>query len=300
MKQIETLELVTQSKVPTLFDPALLYENPFLGKINLSDCSYLGIKDKTNPNPCKRKLKNLITGQDALAIDQHLHNSLRGMCMHSHYPCPGAQMVFLNSDERIAVFEGLTDNNIYQVCFSLSCYILEYLSGDTGNDLTFILMFKELRRWTKGSFRKHFWKFLKNISQLQDKYYPYAKGYSPVLKDKNFSFSFGEVANYIAAFFADSPRVTRRFAYTALIFNPHDQFNKLKESGKFVSFQKSVDIKDHRLQGSNNESLTDFGEQSEWPQYDSIDGSSGCPINNFVKTNKLFSFLNQPPLKSLL
>jgi FPC/CPF motif-containing protein YcgG len=52
-----------------------------------------------------------------------------------------------------------------------------------------------------------------------------------------------------------------------LVFNRHEQFEKLRSDGKWKRMQKSIRKRDRALQGSVNPMLDDFGEASEARQY---------------------------------
>jgi FPC/CPF motif-containing protein YcgG len=71
---------------------------------------------------------------------------------------------------------------------------------------------------------------------------------------------------------ANSSRDARRFPWPTLIFNPHEQFERLRSDGKWKHMQETIRQRDVQLQGSINPMLSDFGEQSEARQY------SGRPV----------------------
>ncbi|HXH73650.1 MAG TPA: guanitoxin biosynthesis heme-dependent pre-guanitoxin N-hydroxylase GntA [Bacteriovoracaceae bacterium] len=116
-------------------------------------------------------------------------------------------------------------------------------------------------------FEKAFWKFLSDVNQ-EDKF-----DYSPDPRvsadplDSNFSFSIKSEAFFILALHPESPRWARRFKYPAIIFNPHQQFERLRTKGVFSKVRDIIRFKDKLLQGDINPMLNDFGEISEVFQY---------------------------------
>lgn len=66
-----------------------------------------------------------------------------------------------------------------------------------------------------------------------------------------------------------------------LVFNFHDQFECLRESGKYDGMQKVIRQRDMVLQGSINPVLDQFGLQSEARQYSGkpVDESWRCPFH---------------------
>jgi uncharacterized protein len=95
----------------------------------------------------------------------------------------------------------------------------------------------------------------------------------------NFSFSMKEEAFYLIGLHPGSSRKARRFKYPALVFNPHDQFQKLRQLEKYSSIKDTVRKRDKAFSGSINPMLADFGESSEAFQYSgrAYDKEWKCP-----------------------
>ena len=95
-----------------------------------------------------------------------------------------------------------------------------------------------------------------------------------------FSFSIKEEAFYIIGLHPASSRLARKFKYPTLVFNPHDQFEKLKETRKYDMMKNSVRKRDIALSGSINPMLQDFGNASEVFQYSGLQHSENwqCPL----------------------
>jgi FPC/CPF motif-containing protein YcgG len=85
--------------------------------------------------------------------------------------------------------------------------------------------------------------------------------------DPEFSFSFAGRAFYVIGIHPRSSRIARTFPWPALVFNPHEQFERLRTDGKWKKMQKAIRARELVLQGSINPMLTDFGEESEARQY---------------------------------
>lgn len=64
-----------------------------------------------------------------------------------------------------------------------------------------------------------------------------------------------------------SSRLSRRFQWPTLVFNPRSQFERLRETGRFERLRGAVREREIALQGTLNPNLADFGEQSEARQY---------------------------------
>ena len=85
--------------------------------------------------------------------------------------------------------------------------------------------------------------------------------------DPDFAFSFAGMALFVIGLHPASSRIARRFVAPALVFNPHEQFDKLREDGRFERMKSVVREREIALQGSLNPNLADFGEASEARQY---------------------------------
>ena len=124
------------------------------------------------------------------------------------------------------------------------------------------------------------WQRLQAIEVLDAKYYSFDKRVEADPLSAKFSFSIQQEAFYVIGLHPNSSRQARQFKYPALVFNPHDQFEKLKETAKYEVMKNTVRKRDVALSGSVNPMLHDFGESSEVFQYSGrkYDESWRCPL----------------------
>lgn len=125
------------------------------------------------------------------------------------------------------------------------------------------------------------WQRLQALSALDARNYPYDSRVEAAPASPKFSFSLKQEAFFIIGLHPNSSRAVRRFKYPALVFNPHQQFEQLKETNKYESLKKVVRKRDLSVSGSINPMLEDFGEASEVYQYSGrqYDKSWLCPLN---------------------
>lgn len=99
--------------------------------------------------------------------------------------------------------------------------------------------------------------------------------------EAEFSFSFGGRALFVVGLHPASSRLSRRFRWPALMFNPRAQFDRLKAEGRFDRMRDLVRERDVALQGSMNPNLADFGQASEARQYSgrATEPEWGCPFH---------------------
>jgi FPC/CPF motif-containing protein YcgG len=111
------------------------------------------------------------------------------------------------------------------------------------------------------------WQRLQSISALDARQHPYDARVDASPTSPEFSFSLKQEAFFIIGLHPNSSRVGRQFKYPALVFNPHVQFQQLKETHKYDSLKKVVRKRDLSVSGSVNPMLEDFGNASEVYQY---------------------------------
>lgn len=95
-----------------------------------------------------------------------------------------------------------------------------------------------------------------------------------------FSMSVGGTAYFVVGLHPGASRAARRFKRPALIFNPHEQFMRMRADGRYEMLQRAVRRSEMRLAGGINPMLTSFGEQSEALQYSGrrVGGDWRCPF----------------------
>lgn len=120
---------------------------------------------------------------------------------------------------------------------------------------------------TESMFETFLWQRLQSISDLDAKQYRYDQRVSSDPLSAEFSFSLKEEAFYIIGMHAASSRPARRFQYPALVFNPHIQFENLRQSSKYENMKRVIRKKEMAVSGSINPMLNDHGVSSEIVQY---------------------------------
>jgi hypothetical protein len=109
------------------------------------------------------------------------------------------------------------------------------------------------------------------VQSLHDKDVWRGQGYdtrvSPDPANPHFSLSFGGEAFFIVGLHPKASRPARRFERPTLVFNLHDQFERLRDAGKYDGLREKILVRDDRLAGSRNPMLARHGEVSEARQY---------------------------------
>lgn len=107
-------------------------------------------------------------------------------------------------------------------------------------------------------------------------------------EDVNFSFSFAGTSFFIVGLHPQSSRLARRFSRATMVFNPHAQFDRLRELEQYERIQKTIRTRELKLQGSLNPNLSDFGTQSEARQYSgrAVEENWKCPFHASMRQTK--------------
>ncbi len=144
-----------------------------------------------------------------------------------------------------------------------------------------VIIFKGPESVQEEMFDKLLWARLQSISNIDAQNNSYDKRVDLDPSSPNFSFSVKEEAFFVIGLNPGSSRLARKFKYPALVFNPHAQFEKLRNENRYEKMKNIVRKRDIEYSGSVNPMLTDFGERSEVFQYSGKphDGSWKCPLN---------------------
>jgi uncharacterized protein len=110
---------------------------------------------------------------------------------------------------------------------------------------------------------------------------PYDQRVSHDPDDPHFSLSFGGEAFFVVGIHPNSSRPARRFAKPALVFNLHDQFERLRAEGRYEGMREKILVRDEALAGSRNPMLARHGAASEARQYSGrvVGDGWACPFH---------------------
>jgi FPC/CPF motif-containing protein YcgG len=183
------------------------------------------------------------------------------------FPCLGARAAFNSGSYQTKVYDELT----HPACSEQLAQDLQRFQHSemrrTKDFATFVAIFRNPRDTNESDFEELFWSQLQQLHRIDAKSYEWDPTVSPDPNDAHFSFSLAGQALYVVGMHANSSRLSRRFPWPALVFNPHEQFERLREQGKWPQMQTTIRKRDIALQGSANPMLNEFGETSEARQY---------------------------------
>jgi len=98
----------------------------------------------------------------------------------------------------------------------------------------------------------------------------------------HFSLSFGGEAFFVVGLHPQASRPARRFDRPTLVFNLHDQFERLRAEGLYEGMRTKILARDVKLAGDINPMLKRHGEASEAAQYSGrlVGDDWSCPFRD--------------------
>ena len=194
-----------------------------------------------------------------------VHRALCDFIKSDGYPCVGARAALNGGDYRLGHYSDMGSADASsRLAQDLSVFIAQrpYMKTDFA---TMIAVFDNSDCRSEVDFEGHLWKQLQALHDIDEE--PYDPAVSSDSEDSRFAFSFGGCAFFVIGLHPGSSRMARRFAWPALVFNPHDQFESLRRKGVYQRLGRIVRSRDISFQGSLNPSLAEFGQRSEARQY---------------------------------
>ncbi|MGZ5191922.1 MAG: guanitoxin biosynthesis heme-dependent pre-guanitoxin N-hydroxylase GntA [Flavisolibacter sp.] len=148
------------------------------------------------------------------------------------------------------------------------------------------IIFNQPQISSEELFDELLWLRLQALIGLDKENYNYDKRVSNDPASPFFSFSLKEEAFFIIGLHSSSSRLARQFKYPTLVFNPHSQFEKLRETNRYEHMKTVIRKRDMAYSGSVNPMLEDFGAFSEVYQYSGrkYDAEWRCPLKFNNKT----------------
>jgi FPC/CPF motif-containing protein YcgG len=196
------------------------------------------------------------------------------------FPCIAARSAVKNN--KIAIYEA---THLACPCDDLPIlkFLYDFVDDYRINQDQFTsaaIVFNGPQQLSENEFELLLWTKLQSLHNLDRRNHSYDKRVASEPDSRNFSFSLKEEAFFIIGLHPGSPRPARKFTYPVIVFNPHQQFERLRADNRFEKMKTVIRKRDIDLTGSINPMLSDFGERSETFQYTGkvYDSSWTCPL----------------------
>lgn len=184
------------------------------------------------------------------------------------FPCVGAKSALARGSLKVLACHSLTSNwDDVRIHEMLLRWSHEYKKDPTGLRSLAVVFDGPLDR-SEIEFEAAMWE---RIQSFADKDHwlgqPYDHRTSADPNDPHFSLSFGGEAFFIVGLHPNASRPARRFPNPTLVFNLHDQFERLREEGRYEKMREKILLRDKQIAGDINPMLARHGEVSEARQY---------------------------------
>ncbi len=205
----------------------------------------------------------------------------RAMIRDAKYPCVGAKSA-LNHDhiEIVVAMDIRCPADDARIHAALAKFAMRY-KADPQPFQSLAVLFRGPEDLSEKAFEQALWHRVQALSDIDArKHQPYDPRVSPDADDPHFSLSFGGEAFFLVGLHPQSSRPARRFMAPVLVFNPHDQFERLRAQGRYETLSKAIINRDIALAGSPNPMLAQHGDRSAARQYSgrAVSENWRCPF----------------------
>ncbi len=257
-------------------DPVLealeLERNPFDDALARAHSSYHA--------PSGGEVVRVLDGAPAAPFVRTVDRAFRDFVFDERFSCLGAKASVRRGMYRIGGYARLDDSAASAGLARDLCAFAGERRTFASDFTTFIAIFAERSATDEAEFERALWSQLQRLHDLDAPHHRWDPRVSDDPGDPAFSFSFAGTAFFVVGLHPQASRPSRRFAWPALVFNAHEQFEHLREDGRFAGLQTKIRERELRLHGDLNPNLSDYGRASEARQYSgrAIEAGWECPF----------------------
>ncbi len=219
--------------------------------------------------------------------DHALAERLRAFIRNPPFPCVGAKSALTRGQIRIVVAGDIDGpNDDARIHAALMAFVTRYRRKP---DIfqSFAVVFEGPNALSEEGFEKRLWQRIQSLlnhdRRLGHREDPRVAS-DP--NDPHFSLSLAGEAFFVVGLHPRASRRARRFEAPTMIFNLHDQFERLRAEGRYEKLRETIVARDISWTGSANPMLATHGQQSEASQYSgrAVSAEWKCPLHRDAKT----------------
>lgn len=214
---------------------------------------------------------------------EELKAAIASMIKEPQFPCVGAKSALARDNLKVIAAHSLNSNwDDLEIHRELLDWARDYRDSTEGLR-SLAVIFDGPTDLSEAEFERSLWE---RIQSLADKDAWRGQSYDERVSadpdDPHFSLSFGGEAFFVIGLHPNASRPARRFSHPVLVFNLHDQFERLREHGSYDKMRKTILARDEKLAGDINPMLAKYGESSEARQYSGrkVDDDWQCPFHD--------------------
>ena len=207
-----------------------------------------------------------------LLLDDHCaaerSEELLAVVAGERFPCVGAKSALAHGTLRTLVCGSIQcDGDDSRIHSTLLEWVCAYRADRTGLR-SLAVIFEGPRCLAEREFEEALWERLQSLAENDHlSGQVCAEGVSSNPADPHFALSFGGAAFFVVGLHPNASRPARRAPSPTLVFNLHDQFERLREDGLYERMRSKIIERDIALAGSANPMLSRFGDASGARQY---------------------------------
>ncbi|MCZ4298540.1 guanitoxin biosynthesis heme-dependent pre-guanitoxin N-hydroxylase GntA [Henriciella marina] len=198
-----------------------------------------------------------------------------------NFPCVGAKSALVRQGLETRCYRSILRTSDD---FELQRELTKFLSAIDVNSpvvQSFAAIFPDEIPPTETDFERALWDRLQSLHNLDVAAgRSWADNVSEDPQSSHFSMSLGGHPFFVVGLHPAASRPARRFEYPVLVFNSHDQFERLREDRRYDKLQSVIRERDKELSGSINPMLADHGFGAAAAQYSGREVKSDwvCPF----------------------
>ena len=224
-----------------------------------------------------------------------IHRRFAEHIQEDRFPCVVAKSILNRSSYRMGIYDSLASmDTALAVCHDLYEFSHEFKKAQHSREMvkarftSFIAVFRHPHIDSELKFEQLLWQQLQAMHGIDARYFNWDGTVSKEPDSPDFSFSLGGRAFFVVGMHPNSSRLARRSEFLCLVFNPHDQFETLRSTGKYEHLRDTIRERDVAFQGNVNPMLANFGQASESRQYSgrAVSPQWHCPFHPHSAKNE--------------
>ena len=217
-----------------------------------------------------------------------IHTTIRNIILGEGYPCVGSRSAMNKDMYRLGFYGELgSPETARGVCHDIYEFVREF--KNYGNHfVTMMACFRSPEIRSELHFEEAIWQQIRCMHDVDRQFFDWDPNVSSDPGDSNFSLSLGGRGFFVVGLHPLASRKARRFPCPVLVFNLHEQFDRLRQRGKFEMMKTLIRARDQDYAGSINPMVADHGTISEARQYSgrAVADDWKCPFHAMEKGKK--------------
>ena len=163
------------------------------------------------------------------------------------FPCIGAKATWNSGAVSFGFYERLANHtSTKNLAHDLEQFTRRNMQQAATQLATLIAVFRGPFDLDEREFEKLLRSQLQNLHDLDSQRFAWDARVSADLTEPEFLFSFAGQAYYVIGMHGNSSREARRFPWPTLVFNPHEEFERLRTDGNWKRMKQTIRARDYQ------------------------------------------------------